>query len=147
MKLSEVLLDTVAHEAFHAFHYSCLKYAGEEKRWNYPGMKAARDIVKESLAGFFAYIFIESIGGSSYPDRLKTEWKSYDINDYPYSGAHVCLDIKENGFKELLENALRPNWYTSANILATGYHFYMQTVKVCSSRYYLVSAFAGLFPG
>ena len=53
-----VFWSTLAHEAFHAFHYSMFKNADRQDRWDKAGAKKDRDIVKESLAATIEYIFL-----------------------------------------------------------------------------------------
>lgn len=91
-----VFFAVLAREAFHALHYSLFKEAGVSARWK-AGTKLYRDIVMESLACTYEYVFLMDQAGRGIDpadarklmDLLAYEWRSYDIDDYPCSGALV----------------------------------------------------------
>ena len=131
-----VLLATLAREAFQACHYSVFKFGGVSQRWNSGSTKKNRDIVKESLADAFEYIFLINQGGdwlshaeaNKYMDFLENTWRSYDIEDWPSSGALVIggvgltkVAVPPDIMNRLLHGFLY-DWKSAADIIRTGYY-------------------------
>ena len=131
-----VFWSTLAHESFHAFHYSMFKSAGRQDRWDKAGDRKDRDIIKESLAATVEYIFlinhegdgIDHLYGRDMRKHLEDSWRRFDVEDYPYSGA---LGIGGLGLTKiaappdmmirLLDMSLC-DWRSAAEIIKTGYY-------------------------
>ena len=139
-----VLLATLAREAFQACHYSVFKFGGVSQRWNSGSTKKNRDIVKESLADAFEYIFLINQGGEwlnlaeahKYMDFLENTWRSYDIEDWSSSGAlgigGVGLTkaaVPPDIMNRLLHGFIH-DWKSAADIIKTGY--YLADDEICS---------------
>ena len=129
-----VFFAVLAREAFHALHYSLFKYAGVSCRWK-AGTKLYRDIVKESLASSYEYVFLfdhesselDAAGSRKMMDLLEREWRSYDIDDHPASGALITglgrsVILTDGKFcGEMLKRSLY-DWKTAADTIRTGYY-------------------------
>ena len=139
-----VLLATLAREAFQACHYSVFEFGGVSQRWNSGSTKKNRDIVKESLADAFEYIFLINQGGDwlshadadKYMDFLENTWRSCDIEDWPSSGALgiggvglTKVAVPPNIMDRLLHGFLY-DWKSAADIIKTGY--YLADDEICS---------------
>ncbi|MBO4862418.1 MAG: hypothetical protein J5535_05935 [Firmicutes bacterium] len=139
-----VLLATLAREAFQACHYSVFKSCGVSMRWNSGSTQKNRDIVKESLADAFEYIFLINQGGEwlnlaeahKYMDFLENTWRSCDIEDWPTSGA---LGIGGAGLTKVatppdimdrLLHLFLYDWKSAADIIRAGY--YLADDEICS---------------
>ena len=72
-----ILLDTFAHELFHAYHAICVELNG--KVWEDSSDDA--NIVQESLASYFENEFSNVYG------NLAEKWASHTIDSWPYAGA------------------------------------------------------------
>ena len=138
-----VLLATLAREAFQACHYSVFKFGGVSQRWNSGSTKKNRDIVKESLADAFEYIFLINQGGDwlshaealKYMDFLENTWRSCDIEDWPSSGALgiggvglTKVAVPPNIMDRLLHGFLH-DWKSAADIIKTGYYLADQEIQ------------------
>ena len=80
-----ILLNTFAHELFHAYHAICVEKNG--KVWEDSSNDSI--IVKESLASYFENHFASDFAplrGCKY-DKLDDEWAKYSIDAWPYAGA------------------------------------------------------------
>ena len=139
-----VLLATLAREAFQACHYSVFESGDVSQRWNSGSTKKNRDIVKESLAAAFEYVFLINQGGDwlshadadKYMDFLENTWRSYDIEDWPSSGALgiggvglTKVAVPPNIMDRLLHGFLH-DWKSAADIIKTGY--YLADDEICS---------------
>ena len=138
-----VLLATLAREAFQACHYSVFIFDGVSQRWNSGSTKKNRDIVKESLADAFEYIFLINQGGDwlnyaeadKYMDFLENTWRDYDIEDWPSSGALgiggvglTKVAAPPNIMDRLLHGFLY-DWKSAADIIKTGYYLADQEIQ------------------
>ena len=132
---NNVILDaTIAHEAFHAFHYSCFKYKGWEDSWSATGIGWEKSIVQESLAAAYEYKYCRDLR-EQYHVKFKelckeqiNDWKEMDISYWPYSGALGILQqssseipqIDISKAKELLKYSLI-DWKAAAIECRIGY--------------------------
>lgn len=129
-----VFFAALVREAFHALHYSLFKKAGVSDRWK-AGTKLYRDIVKESLASIYEHVFLfnhedsglDRLSSRKLIDLLAYEWRNYDIDDHPASGALVTglgrnVILPDGTFcGEMLKMSLY-DWKTAADIIRTGYY-------------------------
>lgn len=129
-----VFFAVLAREAFHALHYSLFKEAGVSSLWK-GGTKLYRDIVKESLASSYEHVFLfnhesselDAAGSRKMMDLLEREWRSYDIDDHPASGALITglglsVILTDGTFcGEMLKRSLY-DWKTAADTIRTGYY-------------------------
>ncbi len=131
-----VFWSTLAHESYHALHYSLFKKGGRCQRWGKRICGKNGEIVKESLASAFEYVFLLNHAGDCLDwneakklmNVLADNWRSYDVDDWSYSGA---LGISGVGLTSvqppgdicdmLLDRSLY-DWKTCADIIKTGYY-------------------------
>ena len=114
---------TLAHEVFHAFHFCQMKQAGKEARWQ-SFKKADRELVKESLAAYFEYLFLDKQDARDpYRELLRDAWECRDVEGWPYSGALGILKSQHSkDLFELLFEMSFSDWKTAADIIRTGYY-------------------------
>ena len=129
-----VLLATLAREAFQACHYNVFIFDGVSQRWNSGSTRKNRDVVKESLAGNFEYVFLRNQGGEwlsdceafKYMVFLEKTWRDYDIEDWPSSGAlaigGVGLVAAPSKLTDRLLHGFLYDWKSAADIIKTGYY-------------------------
>ena len=115
---------TLAHEAFHAFHYYHLKLEGKADRW-LSGRKKDRELVLESLAAYFEYSFLDyMLDDPHWVQKYKEdEWSCWDIDGWYYSGALGILNSRKSArlFASLFEMSFN-DWKTAADVIRTGYY-------------------------
>ncbi len=132
-----VFWTVLAHEVFHAMHYNLFQRNGIADKWSLGKNINDDEIVKESLADYAELIFLrkgeydyfKGNNISDYDNHLHKAWRSYCIDDWPYSGAYVidATNMTDNLIRHLLEASLR-DWKTPAEALKVGY--YMRTPDV-----------------
>lgn len=94
--------EVLVHELYHAMHYAFADSNIKRSWGTEPKEKYKKTVVKESLADYFAYTYMNSIaveaGDEMYfkaADRLVDKWEKHDVSVFPYSGAKAFL--KERG--------------------------------------------------
>ena len=117
---------TLAHNMFYAFLYHQLKRAGKAGRGR-SSAKRDRETVKASLAAYFEGAFL---GFRPIPGYLEREWRSWDVEGWPQSGALAIRNSSrpDELFRELFDMAFY-DWKTAADILRTGYYMNSSTIR------------------
>lgn len=126
---------TLAHDTFHAYHYSAFVERGIASQWNSKTFPSESRIVKESIGVTFEDGFVTGCKergiftakeADVYRREMLTEWLSNDVNDWVYSGA---LGIVENTMPDsrfaqincLVEYSLK-DWLLPATAIKAGYY-------------------------
>ncbi len=122
------LMATVAHELFHAFHYSCFLEKGFAEDWFMTGVSKDRPIVQESLASAYAWEYCKEHGMKGLNRAYEENWKEIDIRYSPYSGALGITkqwdDFNNDVFYKTMANLLNGSlvdWVTAAIDCRIGY--------------------------
>lgn len=131
-----VLCAVLSNEAFRAFHYDCFRKAGLMERWFSGGKKENRELVKDSLAAVYEYVFLLNHGGDDidlgsanrFMSILESDWRCFNIDGWPSSGALgigglglSTVKTPPNLSAKLIELSVR-DWKTAADIIRTGYY-------------------------
>ena len=140
---------TLAHEAFHAYHYSLFKKTGRQDRWRDRACKKEREIETESLAAHAEYVFLlnhegnclDADGAGYMMDALGGdcgEWRTYDVEDWPYSGALgigglslADAPVTSPDFVQQLLRTSLYDWKTASDIIRTGYYLADPGIRDC----------------
>ncbi len=94
--LQDLFISIFVHEMFHALHASCVDSFNQQS-WN-NGFQNDNNIIKESLASYYEYLFrSRCLGNSVLADELKNSWDAHHVLIYPYSGAKEMFvsDVKK----------------------------------------------------
>ncbi len=131
-----VLRLVYAHELFHYYHWSMVKEL-HTVRWRYSSKHncSPSNVVIESLAASFEYYYARDVLKVPVWCTLREkEWSSYDIWEWPYSGAyyitsqHIGCGIRKmvhmdggqpksyKRFREIFTHSLR-DWYAAYKII------------------------------
>ncbi len=94
----------LVHELFHAMHYH---YSKPYIKGSWDPKSISHSAVKESLADFFAYLYILRAFYRSHDmnyfilsKELKNKWNTHRFPNYPYTGAKVFGYGKDESFYE-----------------------------------------------
>lgn len=92
--LQKIVFVHMFFEAYHAYHYSLVHGTDVLYKTN------MENIIVQSLASYAEYLYSsirvdEEVywgGGPNWAEKLVNEWKEYNVNWYPYSGAMVLCN-------------------------------------------------------
>ena len=131
-----VLCAVLSNEAFRAYHYDCFRKAGLMERWFSGGKKENRELVKDSLAAVYEYVFLVTHGGADidlgsankYMSILESDWRCFDIDGWPSSGALgigglglSTVRTTPNLSMKLVDLSVH-DWKSAADIIKTAYY-------------------------